>query len=342
LILEANPTLKKMLGFETLVGVKAVDFYVDPADREVVKARLNQQGIVENFETRLKRKDGATIWVSISAKLYPQEGYIEGYMIDITPRKAEQERLLAAEREQRLLAETLTEITLALTAQTSHSAVLEEILRQVQRIVPCQKASLRLLTGDTLRIAYSQSEEAFDPHLTSKADQSLADLPLDAAVIQSRQTLIIPDTQQEPRWVSLPKTAWVRSHIAAPICLGNRVLGLLRLDGATPNQFSNSDAKRLQPLVNAAAIALENAWLYEQSRQEVAERKRAEEALAAERNLLRTLIDNVPDFIYVKDTQSRFLLGSKAVAQAMGVRKPDDLVGTTDFDFLDRELAERV
>jgi len=60
---------------------------------------------------------------------------------DITEREqveTERERLLAAEREQRLLAETLAEATLALTAQTSHTAVLEEILRQVQRVVPCE------------------------------------------------------------------------------------------------------------------------------------------------------------------------------------------------------------
>jgi PAS domain S-box-containing protein len=296
---------------------------------------------VENFETRLRRKDGAIIWVSLSARLYPEEGYLEGYMIDITQRKVEQERLLAAEREQRLLAETLTEITLVLTAQTNHKAVLEEILRQAQRIVPCQKASIRLLTDNVLHIASSHAEQALNTQLTAKKDQSLADLPLDAAVIQSRQFLVIPDTRKEPRWMALPEMGWIRSHIATPICLGDHVLGLLRLDADTPHQFSNSDAARLQPLVNAAAIALENARLLEQSHQEIAERKRAEEALAAERNLLRTLIDNVPDFIYVKDTQSRFVLGSKSVAQAMGVPGPDDLVGQTDFDFIDYELAER-
>lgn len=344
LILEANATLEKMLGFEPLAGLRTLDFYVDPKDRDIVILRLQQTGSLEHFETRFRRSDGAIIWVSFSARLYPSEGYLEGVIIDITSRKkveADLEALLAAEREQRRRAEILTQVTLALTAQTSPAAVLEEILHQVQQIVPCQKVTIRLLTGDTLRVAYKQGEMAFDTQQTPDKDRLLTEFPFDAEAIQSHQTLIIPDTLQEPRWVFLPHTTWVRSHIAAPICLGDSVLGLLGLDADTPGRFSAEDAERLKPLVNAAAIALENAHLHEQARRELAERKRIEETLETERNLLRTLIDNVPDFIYVKDRESRFLLGSKAVAQVLGVPSPDDLVGKTDFDFLNPKLAEQ-
>lgn len=258
------------------------------------------------------------------------------------PATAELVRLLAEERERRLLAETLAEITLALTAQTSYTAVLEEILRQVQRVVPCQKASIRVLVEDKiLRTAHRRGDEAFDIKLVSNRDQPLTELPLDAEVIHSRQAIIIPDTQKDSRWVNLPKTDWVRSHIAVPICLGNRVLGLLRLDADTTDQFSGKDAERLQPLVNAAVLALENARLHDQARQEIAERKRVEETLASERNLLRTLIDNLPDFFYVKDTGSRFVLANIAQARACGLASTDELIGKTDFDFFPQELAEQ-
>src|SRR5215472_12867768 len=73
---------------------------------------------------------------------------------------------------------------------------------------------------------------------------------------------------------------------------------------------------------------------------EVHERIRAEETLAGERKVLRTLIDNVPDFIYVKDAESRFVVANASLAQSMGVESPDDLLGKTDFDFYPRELAE--
>jgi two-component system sensor histidine kinase/response regulator len=74
---------------------------------------------------------------------------------------------------------------------------------------------------------------------------------------------------------------------------------------------------------------------------DVTERKQAEKALAVERNLLRTLIDTLPDFVYAKDGESRFLLANLPVALAMGVASPDELVGKTDFEFYPRELAEK-
>ncbi len=72
---------------------------------------------------------------------------------------------------------------------------------------------------------------------------------------------------------------------------------------------------------------------------DITERKDAEDALAAERLLLRTLIDNLPDRIYVKDTEGRFITANKACAQLMGVESPLELVGKTDLEFHPGELA---
>ncbi|MBC8249887.1 MAG: GAF domain-containing protein, partial [Anaerolineales bacterium] len=179
----------------------------------------------------------------------------------------EQERLLVAEHEQRLLAETLAEVTLALTSQTSHSAVLDEILHQAQRIVPCSTANITLLEGDTLRVVRWQGYEAFGAEeMISGLVQSLDDLTSDAEVVHSRKPMVIPDTHQDPRWVVFDETAWIRSYLVIPICLRDRVLGLLRLDSETPGKFSAEDAERLQPLADAAAIALENTRLFTATR----------------------------------------------------------------------------
>lgn len=63
--------------------------------------------------------------------------------------------------------------------------------------------------------------------------------------------------------------------------------------------------------------------------------------LAEERNLLRTLIDHLPDFIYVKDTQSQYLLANRAVEQSLNITAPGELLGKTDFDLFPQDLAEQ-
>jgi PAS domain S-box-containing protein len=70
------------------------------------------------------------------------------------------------------------------------------------------------------------------------------------------------------------------------------------------------------------------------------ERRNLAEALAHERNVLRTMIDLIPAFIYAKDAQSRFTACNKLVANRMGAN-PEELIGKTDFDFFPREMAEK-
>ena len=74
---------------------------------------------------------------------------------------------------------------------------------------------------------------------------------------------------------------------------------------------------------------------------EIAERHRVEAALVRERDLVRTLIDHLPDFVYVKDTESRFLLGNQSIARHMGADTPEGLLGKTDRDFYPPSLAAR-
>jgi PAS domain S-box-containing protein len=68
---------------------------------------------------------------------------------------------------------------------------------------------------------------------------------------------------------------------------------------------------------------------------------RAEHALASERNLLQTLIDNIPDHIYLKDQESRFLLCNRALVQRFGAASSDEILGRTDFDFFPKEMATK-
>jgi PAS domain S-box-containing protein len=72
---------------------------------------------------------------------------------------------------------------------------------------------------------------------------------------------------------------------------------------------------------------------------DVTKQKQAEDELARERDLLRTLMDHLPDLIFVKDTKGRFITANKALLNLYGIKELDDLVGKTDLDFCTPELA---
>jgi diguanylate cyclase (GGDEF)-like protein/PAS domain S-box-containing protein len=74
---------------------------------------------------------------------------------------------------------------------------------------------------------------------------------------------------------------------------------------------------------------------------DITERKRVEEELAEQHHLLRILIDNLPDTIYVKDTASRMLIANTTQAHLLGAQRPEELLGKTDLDFFPKEFAQK-
>ena len=72
---------------------------------------------------------------------------------------------------------------------------------------------------------------------------------------------------------------------------------------------------------------------------EISLRSGAEEALSQERSILRSLIDNVPNFLYVKDRQAKFVVANLYCARQLGLDRPEDLLGKSDFDLYPQPLA---
>jgi PAS domain S-box-containing protein len=69
------------------------------------------------------------------------------------------------------------------------------------------------------------------------------------------------------------------------------------------------------------------------------EHRRGEEALAGERNLLRTLIDALPDSVYVKDAEGRFMIANAEATRRLGAATPDEVIGKTDLELYPERLA---
>lgn len=64
--------------------------------------------------------------------------------------------------------------------------------------------------------------------------------------------------------------------------------------------------------------------------------------LLAERNLLRTVVDAIPDLVFIKDTFGRFVVSNKALVKAFGLERAEELIGKSDFDFFPAEEVRHI
>jgi signal transduction histidine kinase len=86
-------------------------------------------------------------------------------------------------------------------------------------------------------------------------------------VAHSGEPLLVPDVSQEPRYYALPEASEVRSELAVPLKTKEAVIGVLHVQSDHLNAFDESDLVVLQSLAHQAAIAIENARLYEQAQE---------------------------------------------------------------------------
>jgi PAS domain S-box-containing protein len=107
----------------------------------------------------------------------------------------------------------------------------------------------------------------------------------------------------------------------------------------------NQERRRAEEAARTSAEKLSeaNADLTEKQRaleRENEERRKAEEAAGRERDLLHTLMDNIPDLIYFKDVDGRYTRINRAHAEALGLSDPAQATGHSDADFYTPEYAQ--
>ncbi|GAB1420275.1 hypothetical protein MASR2M15_03650 [Anaerolineales bacterium] len=220
-------------------------------------------------------------------------GRIEQYT-DITERKL----LEFAEREQRGFAEALHEISTLLTSSLNLDDVLDHILANLGRIVPHDSALITIVEDTQLN---NVKQKRTDP--LAKLGTSEADFELDYKAYIDRmyttgRTVIVEDVQSDSE-IGLSDIK-VHSYIGVPIQLQDMVIGFMHLLSEEKGLFTELHSERLAAFSKLAAIAIQNARLFDQSHQLA--------TLEERQRLARELHDSVSQTLFICQTMSESAL----------------------------------
>jgi PAS domain S-box-containing protein len=167
-------------------------------------------------------------------------------------------------------------------------------------------------------------------------------------VIRTKEPLLLVENTVEKmqqlgiEFIALGDDTPALSWLGVPMLHLNQVLGIIAIQSIKEEKkYNEHDRNLLLSIARQAAIALANARAFSEVQTTGQKLRSEEESLTHERSLLRTIIDNIPDVVYYKDTQSRMVVANAAQARLLGAKSPDDLVGKTDHDFFPTELAEK-
>ncbi len=192
-------------------------------------------------------------------------------------------RLLAAEQQARARECSLREVSASLTLGLSRGAVLKRILEQLGQLVPFASAAIVLLDGGEIVFAATHEQGPRPEQIDDLRRHTPATLRM---LIDSCRPRVIDDTSKDPDWDDLPGFSYIRAWLGVPLLYNGVCIGALTIDREQPYSFSAADVELAMAFANQAAVAIENARLFnavqshaEQLEERVRERTRELEAL---------------------------------------------------------------
>ena len=280
---------------------KSYEEVIDPEDRIRVLARLGESVHTGHFdeEFRILRPDSATHWVWVRGfPVRDSQGIVRrlvGTAQDITLRKLAEEQMarnLDAAEAARAEAEAFRKTSLALTQDLSMDYVLDTLLKSLLNLVPCELAQVILVETDT-RLFLAREVQNCEP--TRRLPRSLTtfdarDSRFLMEILTLRKSALIPDTTEEDQWKDFKGFCHLRSWLCVPLVASQRILGFLSLGDTRTGTFTHEHLRLAKSLAIPAAVAIQNARLYEQAEifrseleQRLADLQRADEALEKSR-----------------------------------------------------------
>ncbi len=255
------------------------------AGREFADANRRHESF--RMEFRLRRREGEHRWVIDSAQPRLSErgeflGYI-GSVFDISERKqAEDERQRSLNR-----VRALHEINLAITSTMNRQSQLDMLLEKIESFFAFPiVSSMRLFRPETGRLeCLAQRGVIVSEWLSREPGRTLHRA---LQVVQNKAPVIVPDIHSDVHAKDRPMPAsfGLVSYAGVPLIARDQVIGVLGVYTQELHEFSAEEIEFLTTLAGQAAVALENAQLYEQT---VRRRREAEALAKIARSLTETL-----------------------------------------------------
>jgi len=174
------------------------------------------------------------------------------------------------------LAETLLKVASTINMTLDQTRVLTVILEQLAIVMNYDNASIMLLDGEMLNSVARRSIHVPESQSLSVPVQKLRHIQ---EVIEAQRAVVITDTYDDPRWMRRAGSEQIRCWLGIPLMVQNHIIGLLNLSNGVPDYYTERHVQVATAFAAHAAIAIENARLFTQAQNELAERQRAEEAL---------------------------------------------------------------
>ena len=190
-------------------------------------------------------------------------------------------RIFETEKKQRQIAEVLQTTGQIIKSSLDLDTVLDRILTQLKNIIPYDTANLVFIEQEKVYAVRNLGYEKFNclgVSVPKDLSQELIQFPMLRNLIDTQQPAIIPDTASDSRWIVTDATSYVRSWAGVPLLGRDGVIGILLLNKTERNFYKPKHAEWITVFANQAAIAIDNARLFEKSQQSARELKSLHQA----------------------------------------------------------------